>query len=110
MREEKQPNDEVLDLEALIARTDAVAEAISAGDWETATELEVQRRALLERYLEQESRRYGSLEHLRDALTELHARGNQFVGEVHHHRRRIIREACTLKKGREAVKEYDAVR
>ncbi len=97
-----------ISLDALLEQTDAVAAAIAAGDWESATELEIERRGLLQRYLERESSRHGDLEHLR--LTELHARGNQFVGEVHHHRNRIIREACTVKRGRDAVKEYDPSR
>ena len=99
-----------ISLDALLEQTDAVAAAIAAGDWESATELEIERRGLLRRYLERESRRHGDLEHLRASLTELHSRGNQFVGEVHHHRNRIIREACTVKRGREAVKEYDSSR
>ena len=98
-----------ISLDTLLAQTDAVAAAIASGDWESATVQELERRQLLQRYLEQESRRHGGLEHLREALTQLHARGNQFVGEVHHHRRRIIRDACTLRKGRDAVREYDAI-
>ncbi len=101
---------DTLRLDTLIAQTDAVAEAINAGDWESATELELERREFLQRYLQQEALRHGDVEHLRQALTELQARGNQFVGEVHHHRHRVIREACTLKKGRDAVKQYDSVR
>lgn len=99
-----------ISLDALLEQTDAVAAAIAAGDWESATELEIERRSLLQRYLERESSRHGDLEHLRAALTELHARGNQFVGEVHHHRNRIVREAYTVKRGRDAVKEYDPSR
>ena len=99
-----------ISLETLIAQTDAVAAAIADGDWESATELEVERRGLLQCYLERESQRHGDLEHLRASLTELQARGNQFAGEVHHHRNRIIREACTVRRGRDAVKEYDSAR
>ena len=99
-----------ISLDRLLEQTDAVAAAIAAGDWDSATELEIERRDLLRRYLERESRRHGDLEHLRASLMELHSRGNQFVGEVHHHRNRIIREACTVKRGRDAVKEYDASR
>ncbi len=100
---------DTLRLDTLIAQTDAVAEAINAGDWESATKLELERREFLQHYLQQEALRHGDLEHLRQALTELQARGNRFVGEVHHHQHRVIREACTLKKGRDAVKEYDSV-
>ena len=99
-----------ISLETLIAQTDAVATAIADGDWEAATGLEVERRSLLQSFLERESQRHGDLEHLRASLAEIHARGNQFVGEVHHHRDRIIREACTVRRGRDAVKEYDSSR
>lgn len=99
-----------ISLDALIEQTDAVAAAIAAGDWESATQLEIERRGLLRRYLERESLRHGNLEHLRASLSELHARSNQFVGEVHHHRNRIVHEACTVKRGRDAVKEYDPSR
>ena len=99
-----------IDIDRLIAQTDAVAAAIESGEWESATKLEVERRRLLERYLQQESRLHGDLEHLRDALTLLQQRANEFAGAVRHHRERIIREACTVRKGRDAVKEYDSLR
>ncbi len=96
-----------VNLDSLITRTDAVAEAISAGDWQRASQLEVERRQLLERYLEAESRAHGGLEHIRDQLTELVNRNNQFAGEVHHERRRILREASMMKRGRAAAAVYD---
>ena len=38
-------------LNDLVSSTDAVATAISAGDWQRASELEAERRDLLERYI-----------------------------------------------------------
>lgn len=97
-------------LQALIAQTDAVASAIAKGEWDSATRMEVERRRLLRRFLEREARMRGGLSHVRETLAELQSRGRQFTGEVQHHRDRIIREACTVRKGRDAVKKYDASR
>ena len=96
-----------VNLASLIEHTNAVAEAISTGDWQRASQLEVERRLLLERYLAAESLAHGGLEHLREELTELVDRNNQFLGEVHHRRRQIMREASTVKRGHAAAAEYD---
>ncbi len=96
-----------LSLDSLISRTDAVAEAIAAGDWQLASRLEAERRRLMERYVEAECRVSGGLERIRGELAELIDRNNLFLGEVHHQRRQILREASTVKRGRAAATEYD---
>jgi hypothetical protein len=47
---------------------------------------------------------------LQAALGELHARNQRMIGEVHHHRRRLQREASTVKTGRAAVVAYAEAR
>ena len=93
-------------LDLLVSATDAVAESIQAGDWQRASELEIERLELLRRFVRVEMRNHGSLEHLRGELEILIACNNRLLGDVHHHRRQVLREACTVKIGRTAVAEY----
>ena len=90
----------------LLEMTDRVQSAISDGDWQRALELEVERRSLLERFIADEVARYGELEHLRGTLRDFQTRNNQLIGELHHHRRRLLREAATVTTGRKAVDAY----
>ena len=93
-------------LEDLVASTDAVATAISAGDWQHASELEAERRGLMERYIAAERQAHGGIEHLRDQLAGLIDLSNRTIGEVHHHRRQILLEAGVVQRGREATEAY----
>lgn len=90
----------------VLALTDRVQTAITAGEWQAATELEEERRALLARYLDQH--RAAGLEALSDELTALQTTNNRLIGELHHHRRRLVREATTVRTGRQAVRAYSA--
>jgi hypothetical protein len=87
---------QVLDL------TEQVQSAIDGGDWPRARELENERRAALERLVETPS----TPEELRAALAELYARNQRMIGEVEHHRRRIVRDAAMVKTGRLAAAAY----
>ena len=93
-------------LEDLVSHTDAVASAISEGDWQHASELEAERRGLLERYIAAERNAHGGIEHLRDELANLIDLNNRALGEVHHQRRQILLESSVLKRGRAATDAY----
>ena len=95
-----------IELEDLASYTDAVATAISEGDWQHASELEAERRGLLERYIAAERTAHGGIEHLRDELANLIDLSNRALGEVHHRRRQILLEAAVLQRGREANEAY----
>ncbi len=93
-------------LDDLVSYTDAVAAAISAGDWQHASEIEAERRGLLERYIAAERKAHGGLEHLRDELAILIEQSNRALGQVHHQRRQVLLEASVLQRGREATEAY----
>ena len=93
-------------LSEVLALTDQVQTAITSGEWLTATELEEERRALLSRYLDQH--RDNGLAALSDELRELQTTNNRLIGELFHHRRRLVREATTVRTGRQAVRAYSA--
>ena len=94
-------------LATILDLTDRVQAAIDAGDWQHACELDVERRVQLERLIaEQGVGEQGS--ELRTALERLLERNQRLVGEVHHHRRRVFRDAETVKTGRSAVNAYAA--
>ena len=93
-------------LDAVLALTERVQSAISAGEWRAAAELEQERRALLARYLDEQ--RDTGLDRLTDALTDLQNTNNRLIGELFHHRRRLVREATTVRSGRQAVRAYRA--
>lgn len=95
-----------IELEDLASCTDAVATAISEGDWQHASELEAQRRGMLERYIAAERQAHGGIEHLRDELANLIDLSNRALGEVHHRQRQILLEAAVLQRGREATEAY----
>ncbi len=93
-------------LDDLVSHTDAVATAISAGDWQHASELEAERRGLLERYIAAERKAHGGIEHLRDELANLIDLSNRALGQVHHQRRQVLLEAAVVQRGREATEAY----
>jgi hypothetical protein len=90
------------DLAQILDLTEQVQAAIDGGDWPRALELENERRAALERLVETPS----IADELRAALGELYARNQRMIGEVEHHRRRIVRDAAMLKTGRAAAAAY----
>jgi hypothetical protein len=96
------------ELNAVLALTDDVQAAIDAGDWQGASDLEAQRRAKLEVLVAASS---GSplRDTLRDTLDELRRRSMRMIGEVHHHRRRVAREAALLQNGVTAAGSYRSV-
>jgi hypothetical protein len=87
---------QVLDL------TDRVQAAMDAGDWLAAQDLETQRRAALERLVAEQ----GTGGDMVGALTQLHERNQRMIGEVHHHRRRVLRDAALVKTGQSAASAY----
>lgn len=93
-------------LERLLELTDTVQEAINAGDWQNAAVAEIERRAMLETYLEQERANNGDLAHLAEALAGLQTRSHRLIGELAHHRRRLEQKVCELGRGRRAVNAY----
>ena len=93
-------------LGAILDLTDQVQSAIDAGDWPRASELEAQRRAQLEAFVAELGVGEPGGE-LRSALEALQLRNQRMLGEAHHHRRRVLREASTLKTGRSAALAYE---
>ena len=91
-------------LAAVIALTERVQTAITAGEWAQASELETQRRELLARFLDEQ--RGSDMEGLVATLTDLQNTHNRLIGELFHHRRRLAREATTVRTGRRAVRAY----
>ena len=92
-------------LQAVLEMTDRVQAAIAAGDWQAARDLEVLRRGLLEQWLA-----HVGLADARvaTALNDLEQRGRHMVGDVQHHRRRVLRDAQTVTTGRAAAAAYGA--
>jgi hypothetical protein len=86
--------------------TEEVQAAIDAGEWETASRLEARRRRALEILLAAELARGAAPDALRDELEALARRTYRLLGEVHHHRDRVEREAATIVVGRKAAREY----
>ncbi len=99
-------NGPVIRLADVLALTDRVQAAITAGEWAAATDLELQRRDLLSRYLEQH--RASGVEPPGLDLVALQTTNNRLIGELFHHRRRLVREATTVRTGRHAVRAYGA--
>ena len=89
---------------AVLEMTERVQTAITAGEWAQALELETQRRELLARCLDEQ--RGAGLENLVATLTDLQNTHNRLIGELFHHRRRLVREATTVRTGRRAVRAY----
>src|SRR5262245_29536728 len=95
-------------LGAVLDLTDQVQSAIDAGDWQRASDLESERRAQLEALVaEQGIGEPGG--DLRGALEALQLRNQRLLGDAHHHRRRVLREAATIKTGQSAARAYESV-
>jgi hypothetical protein len=93
------------DLARIIELTDRVHAAIAAGDWAGARDLDIERRMRLEQLLAMQTRRDDTGE-LARVLSDLSSLTNRMIGEVEHHRRRVLREASTIKNGYAAVDSY----
>jgi hypothetical protein len=94
-------------LGAILDLTEQVQSAIDGGDWQRASELEAQRRAQLEAFVAELGVGEQGGE-LRGALEALQQRNQRLLGEAHHHRRRVLREASTLKTGHSAARAYES--
>lgn len=96
-------------LAELLAQTDAVEEAIHAGDWQQAASLEAERRHQLTAFIAAEAAAGTVIAtETRGALEDLHGRSQRLLGEVHHRRRQLVFEATALHRGRTAVRAYHA--
>jgi hypothetical protein len=89
--------------------TDSVQAAINSGEWLQAAELDTARRTALEDLFQGLAAEPATVAHLRDNLEALSTRTQHMIGEVHHHKRRVAREASTVSLGRKASREYRAV-
>lgn len=93
-------------LGAILDLTEQVQSAIDAGDWQRASDLESQRRVQLESLVVERGTGEPGGE-LRGALESLQLRNQRLLGEAHHHRRRVLREASTIKTGQSAARAYE---
>jgi erythromycin esterase-like protein len=89
-------------LAEVLELTDRVQAAIDAGDWSAAREAETRRRAALEQLVAEQ----GASGEFATALAQLQERNQRMIGEVHHHRRRVLRDASTVKTGQSAASAY----
>jgi hypothetical protein len=89
-------------LAAAIDLTDRVQDAIDAGDWPRAQELEAQRRRLLEQ-LAGDSDPTGEVA---SGFATLEARNQRLIGLVQHHRRRVLRDAAVAKTAHDGLNAY----
>jgi hypothetical protein len=93
------------ELAEIIDLTERVQAALDAGDWLRAGEIDAERRRRLER-LVVERAELATDAIASDALAAVQRRTFEMIGQVHHHRRRVLREASTLRTGQAAVDSY----
>jgi len=98
---------ETIDLARVLALTEQVEAAIAAGEWQQAADLEAQRRATLVGLLERQSASSSIAPELRAAITNVVSRTHHLIGQAHHHRRTLLREASMIRLGRKAADEYE---
>jgi hypothetical protein len=91
-------------LAQVLELTDRVQRAIDEGDWFAAQDLEKARLAALEQLVAER----GTGGDMARSLAELHERNQKMIGEVHHHRRRVLRDASLVKTGQAAAAAYGA--
>jgi hypothetical protein len=89
-------------LEDILELTDRVQAAIDAGDWQHANEIETERRAKLEQLVVAGA----DGPDLTAGWNELQQRTYRLIGLTEHHRRRVLREATTVKTGHAAAARY----
>jgi len=90
-------------LRVILELTDQVQAAIDAGDWQRAQSLETERRAGLERLVAEHATRAD----LGTALTALAQGSHRLIGLVEHHKRRVLREAATVRTSHAGVSAYE---
>ena len=86
----------------VIALTDRVQDAIDAGDWPSAQQLETERRELLEQLAAAPDARG----EVAQVFAALDGRTRRMIGLVEHHKRRVLREAAVAKTGHEGAAAY----
>jgi hypothetical protein len=89
-------------LDALVELSDRVEAAIGAGNWQRANELEAERRAEIERLVGV----YADPADRVPVINAAHSRTYHLIGLVEHHRRRVLREATTVRTGHAAAVRY----
>jgi len=94
------------DLKSLLAATEAIGDAITAGQWEEAALLEAQRREGLQTFIRQQLQQNVDPRQLAATIEELQKRTYGLMGEADHHQRKLVREAFVARTGREAVASY----
>lgn len=94
-------------LTSILELTEAVQSAIDEGDWLRASEIEARRRSMLEAFFAASAARGAGLEPA-GALEQLRERNQRLIGEVQHHRRRVLRDASMIRTGQIAVDAYGA--
>jgi hypothetical protein len=85
--------------------TDRVEGAIERGDWVDAQQLETERRRLLEQLAAA-----SAPGDVAPTFATLEARNHRLLGLVEHHKRRILREATTVRAARDGAAAYAEVR
>jgi erythromycin esterase-like protein len=86
----------------VIALTDRVHDAIDAGDWPRAQELETQRRELLE----QLAAAPDTMGEVARTFAALDQRTRRLIGLVEHHKRRVLREAAVARTAHDGAAAY----
>ena len=87
-------------LRTVLDLTDRVEGAIEAGDWLSASELEAERRRLLEQLA------LTSDATLEVTFAALEARNFRMLGLVEHQKRRVLREAAVARTARDGAAAY----
>ncbi len=82
--------------------TDRVEAAIEAGDWQLARELEAERSEELGRLVCMNA----DAAERQAVMSAVQSRTHGLIGLVEHHRRRVLREATTVKTGYAAASKY----
>lgn len=93
-------------MKTLLAATAAVGDAINAGDWEEAAQLEAQRREALQTFIQEQLDQDADPGRLAETIQDLHRRTYRLLGEADHHQRKLVREAFVARTGRQAVATY----
>ena len=94
------------DLKSLLAATEAIGDAITAGRWEEAALLEGQRREGLQTFILHQLEQDVDPSKLAATILDLQQRTYQLMGEADHHQRKLVREAFVARTGRKAVASY----
>jgi hypothetical protein len=94
-------------LNVILELTEEIQTAIDAGEWQRASDIDVERRTRLENLIAE----HGSSDDssaMRNAFAALLERNRRMIGEVDHHRRAVLRDASMIRTGQAAVSSYGA--